>query len=270
MIIKGKYIVINTSTKSAYISKNMPIAKILKIQGYKVNKVNCFKPISGVKSICENAINYPPLITTNKMVPSLIYYVRGRIVPGEKSSASITLPWGTMVRYVIPVIWGFLRAVCDVYADVVDGVFVVTIDCPGVPAPSFIRPVIRAVKRAQRDGHEIRLNIIRRKLYTLGTVNRIANYIYRESLKRVLRLPIFPYGLSHVVLAAIYRVMEMYGVEPNVRLVPVGFRADLSDPERNRFKTAIDWACSEGDEVACMAHHIIHRDMFLRFFEENI
>lgn len=236
-----------------------------------VHHVQCVSPrYTGTQRRVCLRCKAPPLIVGRlfaERVPSLLVATNMGAVPAiDTTYAAETLtPWDTRVQgYVVPVArYGFLRGIC--VPMVADGV--VTLLCNGVPDWDALSPVKRAAARIGA-----RVEVTYRTLYTDETPYRLADYLAgRIEREGRVEVPLFPYGLSHVAMAAVVILVEEYGYKPGsevaVRpLYPYG----VNDRERNVVKKANDYMCGKGDRVACIAAKGYHVPLWLALTGQSL
>jgi len=238
---------------------NRFLAAVLTYSPARIQYIQCISPRYGgpQRRVCRRC-RAAPLIVGRELaerVPVLLVATPLGAVPAAETSyaAETWTPWGTRARgYVVPVArHGFLRGICVPEVD--EGV--VTLLCPGEPDWDAVRPLRRA---AERIG--ARVEVAHRRLYDEDTPYRIAEHLERRIARdgRVV-VKLFPYGLSHVVMAAVVVLVEEYGYAPGreVAVAPL-YPAGVNDRERNVVKAANDYMCAKGDKVACLAARGYH------------
>lgn len=228
---------------------NVYLATVLGIQ-----HVQCIshRYTSSQRVVCGRCIA-PPLIVPRSLamiVPSLLVANHRGAVPAAdtKYAAQTLTPWGATVRgYSVPVArYGFMRELCDPV--VAEGT--VTLLCYGEPDWDAVKPLRRAAARLGAT-----IEVAWQQLYDDTAPYTIAEYLYRRVKKdRKTIVPLYPFGLAHVVMAAIVVLVDEYGLEPGkeVAIKPV-YPSETSARERNIVKNAVDYMCSKGDKVACTA-----------------
>lgn len=228
--------------------------------------VDCLSP--RVKdSVCDDIVAYPILVDNkySKEIPAMFYKREdGKVVKPKQDKrlkyATVVLPWESKYQgFPIPVgRYGPLMSLCDYYYDTESWELI--IKCPGEPD----REAMNAVNRVARIvGWGVRWQM--RKFYDLSSMITVAERI-DELCRRGETIYVSWTPFIHVVFGALEYLSERKKryIGTCVKLAEV---LDLGDKLRNQIKSAIDYMCSQGDEVACLAHNVIHATKYRYFFD---
>jgi hypothetical protein len=204
--------------------------------------INCLRNRT---SLCKE-LEAPPLFSETR--PAL--FGQGRRVP-------LRVPWNKSIRPVrIPACaYAPVFGLCT--HSVADDELAVS--CVGYPHSEFWNELNEV---AGIMG--IRISLHAKPAYVPADALRYAKIYIRDDVKEIvidLHDPLITPKLAGIAIA-VHR-MGREDVVEKVRVVPEG--VTLRDAHRNRVKTFIDTACSEGDEVACYASDAIHAHMFAKF-----
>jgi len=232
---------------------------LLAVPKYRYIWVNC---LSNPHAICEELVA-PPLAAGRQYCDEVfsLFCVSGRKLTQPRRSKAIPTPWGESLRQpkILVGKYGLLATTCDHYVDSQGNV---VLKCIGEPDSQQLEALEWA---ARMLGVDVKLHTLR--LYGLPTVFAVARTIDNmcEAGKTV---TIYWTRAMHLPLAAL-EVLYQQGKDYIGRCAKLAVVLPLKDKFRNMVKDAIDYMCNQGDEVACLAHHVIHRGKYKLFIERE-